>query len=225
MDSNSISPQLTGLFKFFSRIPVPAPPRPTGMALPSHAIIREVRLDKTGKNLKIDFSKRPKVVELSSNADGKEFEALLEKVAKKSYVHGQNTAAKKPDLALNNIRLCYIVFRLSDDTRWQFAHDYPPISLSPEAYDSGCYFETNRVDDDGNIVPMLDENDKVITHDGCHVAYFIADGAKAVADNPQKYVHPYNLNVDFLEMDGQHIEYRLAVTIDPDVRNPGGGGG
>lgn len=215
---------MEGLFKFYSRIPLHLPPRPAGMALPSLAIVREVNLDKSGKSLKIDFSKRPKIVALSDNADGKEFEQLLVKIAKKSFSYGSNTDAKKPDLSLNNKQLCYIVFRLSEGTRWQFAHDFPPISLSPAAYDSQCYFEANRVDDDGNIVPMLEVGESIIEHDGCHVAYFIADGAKAVADNPNQYVHSYNLNVDFLEMNGAQIEHRLAVTIDPDVRNPGGGG-
>lgn len=225
MTSQTMAQKMTGLFKIFSRIPVPVPDRPAGMALPSLAIIREVRFRKSGKTLKIDFSKRPVILPLNNNADGKEFDALLVDIAKKTFAHGPNSLAKKPDLSLNNTRLCYIVFRLSDDTDWQFAHDFPPVSLSPEAFDSGCYFEANRINNDGIIVPMLDKDDKVIERDDCRVAYFIADGAKAVADNPIKYIHPYNLNVDFLEMNGAQIEHRLAVTIDPDVRNPGGGGG
>lgn len=225
MTSNDISAQLNGLFEFLSRIPLPLPDRPAGMTHPSQAIIREIRLDKSGTQLKIDFSKRPNIVPLNNNGNGDEFMELLRKIAKKSHAYGPDTTPKKPDLSLNNKKLSYIIFRLSGKIDWQFAHDFPPISLSPDAYNSSCYFEASRVDDDGNVVPMLDRAGNIIRHDGCHVAYFIADGDKAVANNPAGYIHAYNINVDILDLNGNNIEHRLAVTIDPDVRNPGGGGG
>lgn len=220
--TDAVSPQLDGLFKFFSRIPVPVPDRPTDMANPDKAIVREVYLKKSGKSLELKFSKRPAIVNLPNNGNGAQFAKLLADVAAGHFPYPPNQPGIKPDMALNNQQLSYIVFLLSDDTDWQFAHDYPPISLSPLAHDSGCYFEANRVDANGDIVPMLDGSGNVVLRDGCRVAYFIADGAAAVATNPAGYIHPYNLNVDFLELDHGQIAHRLAVTIDPDVRNPGG---
>jgi hypothetical protein len=124
-------------------------------------------------------------------------------------------------LSLQNDENCYVVYRLTDSKNWQFAHKKAPFSVGEKGNEASVYSGVRRVDADGNVDDGADPNDKRY---GCKIAYFIADGARAAANQPGGYVHEFNIHVDLIVEDDAGQPSYMPIDIDPDVRYPGGSG-
>lgn len=124
-------------------------------------------------------------------------------------------AGEEKPLDLNVDQPSYVVFRLSADWRWAFDPRQAGITtkLAAEAHGHGGLRHVG-VNGDGTYGHFRQP------HDNCRIVYFIANPPAGV------YFHGFNLEVELQQSAGPlGIERVLPISIDPDVRNPGGSEG
>lgn len=184
---------------------------------PRIVITGEIRLTVENGIIRIGFSRGHCPVKIQGQ---EEFQAILKQVATGTYEYTDCDPTGKPDLALGLKQDAYVVIRLCGDLNWQFMRDAAPFTLSPNA-DSDIYYDANRVDAEGNIVPTYDKDGRIIVKDGCLTAFFIAEGKTASERHPDGYVHNYNFNIELKGEDEYGNVYWQPLVIDPDIRNPG----
>ncbi|HEV2818528.1 MAG TPA: nucleotide synthetase [Allosphingosinicella sp.] len=183
---------------------------------PTEATVREIdfEISEDGKELDFFFSRADFSVPISVDLN-----TLLRDIRDNAFGYGNNAQKEPRDpfesrLSLGNKKYVYVIYRLSDNKRWQFCRDFAPITLGKKAADSGRYFEARRFDKDGVARKIKDGTP---AKDESIVAYFIADNENSGNYNG----HSINLHVDLLY---QGTRRRLPITIDPDIRYPGGSG-
>jgi hypothetical protein len=120
-------------------------------------------------------------------------------------------AAKENPLDLNVPETAYVVIRLSGSRQWQFDPTQAAVTTKLTA-NNPSYGGLRYVAADGRLsdVPVA----------GCRLVYFIA--------NPPAgpYLHGFNLEVELKQSNGPLGQPRsMPISIDPDIRNPGGSEG
>ena len=117
-------------------------------------------------------------------------------------------------------QLKYVVIKLDYDRNWQFASDgnSHPFMIHKSDQGEDRFFDAIRFSELGEPVASGEQKD------GCKFAAFIVNGVKLAKDTSNHFQHRFNILVDILEMSGSQIDNRIPIIIDPDVRNPGGGG-
>lgn len=115
-------------------------------------------------------------------------------------------------LDLNCKTDCYLVFKLAEGWNWQFA-------------DSGDCFTTKKPHGGkySDLVHVMPDGTEIGSGkpigDGCMIVYVRARGKNA------NYKDGFNLTVELLVgEDRSGAKRRTQIIIDPDIRNPGGGG-
>lgn len=120
-------------------------------------------------------------------------------------------AARENPLDLNVPETAFVVMRLSDSLQWQFDPKRSAVTTKLAA-NSANYGGLRYVGPNGQVtdVPM----------EGCRLVYFIANPPIA------PFFHGFNLEVELKQSDGSEGQPRsMPITIDPDIRNPGGSDG
>jgi hypothetical protein len=219
-----LTPELEIFLRMLTEPALPVPDYTTSPR-PKYATVRELDIRPSGNRIDILYSRANHIIDL----DDISIEDLLKMVASPGYNRypdepkpPPNNQNKKYDtpLSLANREWCYVIFKLTAKN-WQFAAKRPPVAISVDALKAKVYFEARRVDPNGVADPATIGG---TTKNGCTVAYVIADGRKATSDNPQGYSHPFNLHVDIVTEDWQGNPSYIPITIDPDIRFPGGSG-
>jgi hypothetical protein len=192
---------------------------------PTVATVREVDVEASGKWVSFFFSRANHFINLATYTGG--FDQLLKDVQRPDFDFPDD-ASNRPDppltpLSLNNQGLTYVIYKLSDKN-WQFCRNHPPFSIGPKLTGKKIYCEARRLTPWGTKERVIQnpttEEWSPVTDD-CAVAYFIADGRKALGTTGV-YTHAINIHVD-LVFPGQVPAYTPLI-IDPDVRHPGGSG-
>lgn len=220
-----LTPELEALLRLFT---VPAFKIPDFAAgetrRPRYATIREIDIKPAGQNLKLEYSRANYDVDLLDYPGGLGEVLELVRTDGIEYPHlGAPNPAKKfaTELSLHNERFVYVIFKLSG-RNWQFAHSRPPAAIGIQGWIADLYREARRVDSSGNIDSGQDPN---VKRAGCKVAYFVADGEAASSPRPARdYIHPFNFHVDLITKDSDNQAAYIPITIDPDIRFPGGSG-
>ncbi len=192
---------------------------------PSIAVVRildfQMLPQQNPNRLEFYFNDINKTIDLSEYANG--IDDLLLALAANSITYPDTVRMTPPyetPLSLNNDRDCYVIYVLSAKN-WQFCHKKPPFSIGDITLTPRIYSEARRVSKAGVAEPgTVGGPDRY----ECKIAYFIAHGAKAVIENPTRYVHSLNIHVDFIYANSQGYDSYMPVDIDPDVRHPGGSG-
>jgi hypothetical protein len=214
---------MVAMSKLFETVEETYPTRDfPGPTYPQWAIIREIDFeivvnDSGEDELRFFYSQFKRDVNVAA-AGG--FQQLLLDVCGNYVFDGGPSQPKAPAatlLSLNNQRLSYIIFKLAR-ANWQFARRGPPIRIGRTGHDAEVYFDAHRVNPQGQADKGTDPN---VIRDGCMVAYFIADGVKAMADSRNNYVHPFNIHVDLIFTKGG-VSGHMPIIMDPDIRHPGG---
>lgn len=188
---------------------------------PQIATVRELDAEVVGRRISFFFSRGTYFVDLTRYAGG--LDGLLRDIREGDFDYSDNTS-NRPDppespLSLNNQNLSYVVYKLSDKN-WQFCRNHPPFSIGEEVKDLKIYFEARKFTPWGTK-ERVDIEHQIPVTDDCKVAYFIANGWKAM-EPIGEYIHAINIHVDLVYEEGS-IAY-VPLVIDPDVRHPGGSG-
>jgi len=200
---------------------------PANANRPTLATVREIDFitDAEVGPLHIGFSRTKNDVDVENYGHGAGLKRLLIDIHSGDFWEtGEDSGSLKEPfdstLSLNNKDLRYIIYVLSDKN-WQFSRAGWPITVGQEGYEQAAYFDAFRVDKYG----YKDKgDDRRLTRDGCRVAYFIANGDKAL-EKTDCYSHPINLNIDLVflfEQDSRLVSRYMPIIIDPDIRHPGG---
>lgn len=122
-----------------------------------------------------------------------------------------NDAALENPLDLNVPGPAFIVMRLADAVDWRFDHTKGAVTTKLAA---------NAANYGGLRYVMANGQVSEIPVAGCRLVYFIANPPIA------PYFHGFNLEVLLAQSPGSVGQPRaLPITIDPDIRNPGGSDG
>lgn len=186
-------------------------------APPTIATVRELELDGGPTSIEARYSGANYVVDLSSLGLEKAL-MLLHSGELNTTEHGPPKGEYKTPLSLHNKTYSYVIIKLKSKN-WQFSGAGHPFSIETSQWDKGTYYEARKVYQ-GVKQP------KGSTQNGCMIAYFIADGAKARLNAPNgEYSHGFNFHLDFIYQDSNHQPSYMPIIIDPDIRYPGGSGG
>lgn len=202
--------------------------------LPSRAIIRELDFKEANDQLFFYYSGKSADVPLPMAGDVK---GIIDQVCNPAYTFTplnpyDNFDPTKPygsALSLQVPDLSYVILKLKN-RQWQFARRGYPITVGTSTdsrffcFDAFRCTPTNAAGGgyDGRD-PGIPFNPPGTPRDGCNVAFFIVDG-KGARDNEDddQYDHGFNIHIDLL-FPGTPV-HRIPITVDPDVRYPGGSG-
>ena len=135
--------------------------------------------------------------------------------------HQSNFKATK--MSLKCRKKSYLVFHLDDGLAWAFARNYYPLSASEDDESQGirdCPFANQRlINNDGNFIMHGTDQAPV---NGCRFAVMILDPSQL--EDIDNFVARFNLHVELLEKPNDFSGPFIPITLDPDVRWPGGDG-
>lgn len=122
-----------------------------------------------------------------------------------------------PQLSLRSEKNRYVIYKLTDKN-WQFTQAGFPFKIASDINNSGIYYEARRVTPQGDI--QIKGNQSSIG-DNSRIAYFISNGYEMVHNPGPRpgYPHALNIIVDFYD---DVSRTSMPITIDPDIRYPGG---
>jgi len=184
---------------------------------PDRVIVREIDFRVPGRRLEFYFS-RGRTVDLA--ATGQTLQSVVDSVCDGTFQFpAQPPRLNRPyrsPLSLENDQLSYVVYLLNSGKDWQFARRGWPISIAVARTKN--YYAAHRADASGHA-GADDGSNFSRERDGCHVAFFIADGRLASSD--EKYGDFINIHVDLVYRDTDETRF-MPLIIDPDVRYPGG---
>ena len=127
---------------------------------------------------------------------------------------------RKPSkMSFNCKELIYLVIKLAPGINWRFTADAPPISMDKIWQNRDVFFNASNLDERG--IPTAPAKNNAFKY-----ACVIVDCPKGVPGGPipTGIEARFNLHVDLMEGLKNDAPY-VPIIIDPDVRNPGGGGG
>lgn len=192
---------------------------------PRRVILREIDFDldkdeETGEEeMKFYFSGGEDLTIASQTA----FEDLINKVADPKYAFKKpapvQNAPYASTLSLNNGKLSYVVYKLSNAKRWQVSRSGLPVSVGAKGQQF-C-FDGYRVGAAGYISRDRGRTER----NGDKIVYFIADGWNAFKNGTTGLPSfPINIHVDLVFSKEAGGPRYIPLIIDPDIRYPGGSG-
>jgi hypothetical protein len=218
------------LFDILSSNPTPIPPAENSWPQPSWAYMLEVSLDVSSGSFEFKY-KRMWKKRLTAGGDAAKHAQFLawivSEVANPSPPNNWNqfdtrkNIRKPSKMSFNCDKLIYLVIKLAPNLNWRFTADAPPISMDSFWQGKDVFFKATNLNALGVPVKSPAKNNAY------KYAYVIIDcpkGAPGVGDIPGAIEARFNLHVDLMEGPDDDDPY-VPIIIDPDVRNPGGGGG
>ncbi|HMG47809.1 MAG TPA: nucleotide synthetase [Allosphingosinicella sp.] len=192
-------------------------------APPTVATVRELEIDGGADRIDARYSGANYDVDLANFGGLANVLLLLHNDGLDLTEDGAPKGKYKTPLSLKNRKYCYVIFKLKSKKNnkkknWQFSGEQQPFSIIIDEWDKGKYYEARKV---YNGI----EQAKDAKINGCMIAYFISDGAKAVDVAPNgEYSHGFNFNLDLIYKDSDQKDSYMPIIVDPDIRFPGGSG-